>query len=64
MASYAQFMFAECTRQLGQINTAINEFRNVIDYFPDSVDAAAAQYSIGVCLNQDGDAEQAHDPDG
>ena len=26
-ASYAQLMFAECTRQLGQINTAINEFR-------------------------------------
>jgi len=59
VASYAQFMFAECTRQLGQVNTAINEFRNVIDYFPDSIDAAAAQYSIGVCLNQGGDAEQA-----
>lgn len=59
VASYAQFMFAECTRQLGQVNTAINEFRNVIDYFPDSVDAEAAQYSIGVCLNQGGDAEQA-----
>lgn len=59
VASYAQFMFAECTRQLGQVNTAINEFRNVIDYFPDSIDAAAAQYSIGVCQNQGGDAEQA-----
>ena len=59
VASYAQFMFAECTRQLGQVNTAINEFRTVIDYFPDSIDAAAAQYSIGVCLNQGGDAEQA-----
>src|SRR3954470_11400742 len=59
VASYAQLMFAECTRELGQINTAINEFRNVIDYFPDSIDAGKAQYSIGVCLTQSGDAEKA-----
>jgi len=58
-ASYAQFMFAECTRRLGKVNTAIDEFRNVIDYFPDSTDAGAAQYSIGVCLVQGGDAEKA-----
>ena len=58
-ASYAQLMFAECTRQLGQINTAINEFRNVIDYFPDAIDAGHAQYSIGVCQTQTGDAEEA-----
>ena len=59
VASYAQLMFAECTRKNGQVNTAIKEFRNVIDYFPDSIDAAAAQYSIGVCQAQGGDAEQA-----
>ena len=59
MASYAQLMFAECTRQLGQINTAIGEFRNVIDYFPDAIDAGSAQYSIGVCQTQTGDAEEA-----
>jgi tetratricopeptide (TPR) repeat protein len=59
VGSYAQLMFAECTRQLGQVNTAINEFRNVIDYFPDSIDAGTAQYSIGVCLTQSGDAEKA-----
>lgn len=59
IGSYAQLMFAECTRQLGQVTTAINEFRNVIDYFPDSIDAATAQYSIGVCLTQTGDAEKA-----
>ncbi len=59
VASYAQLMFGECTRQLGQVNTAINEFRNVIDYFPDSIDAGSAQYSIGVCQTQTGDAEEA-----
>ena len=59
VASYAQLMFAECTRQLGQVNTAIGEFRNVIDYFPDAIDAGSAQYSIGVCQTQTGDAEEA-----
>lgn len=59
VASYAQLMFAECTRQLGQVNTAINEFRNVIDYFPEAIDAGHAQYSIGVCQTQTGDAEEA-----
>jgi len=59
VASYAQLMFAECTRRNGQVNTAVNEFRNVIDYFPDTIDAGAAQYSIGVCQTQSGDAEQA-----
>ncbi len=58
-ASYAQFMVAECTRNLGKINTSIDEFRNVIDYFPDSIDAGAAQYSIGLALAQGGDAEKA-----
>ena len=58
-ASYAQLMFAECTRRLGKVNAAIDEFRNVIDYFPDSIDAGAAQYSIGVALVQGGDAEKA-----
>lgn len=59
VASYVQFMFAECTRRLGQVNAAINEFRNVIDYFPDSIDAGNAQYSIGVCQTQTGDVEHA-----
>lgn len=59
VASYAQLMFAECTRRLGQVNTAIGEFRNVIDYFPDAIDAGNAQYSIGVCQTQTGDAEEA-----
>ena len=59
VASYAQLMFAECTRQLGQVNGAINEFRNVIDYFPEAIDAGSAQYSIGVCQTQTGDAEEA-----
>src|SRR5829696_8730013 len=39
VGSYAQLMFAECTRRLGQVNTALNEFRSVLDYFPDSIDA-------------------------
>ena len=59
IASYAQLMFAECTRRLGQVNTAIGEFRNVLDYFPDSIDAGDAQYHIGVCQTQTGDAEEA-----
>ncbi|MEY4199494.1 MAG: hypothetical protein RLZZ265_1234 [Verrucomicrobiota bacterium] len=59
VASYAQLMFAECTRRLGQVNAAISEFRNVIDYFPDAIDAGSAQYSIGVCQTQTGDAEEA-----
>lgn len=57
--SYAQYMFAECTRRLGKINTAINEFRNVLDYFPDSADAGPAQYSIALCFTQTGDSEKA-----
>jgi TolA-binding protein len=59
MASYAQYMFAECTRRLGKIHTAVNEFRNVLDYFPDSADAGPAQYSIAVCFTQTGDSEKA-----
>ncbi len=59
VASYAQLMFAECTRRNGKINTAINEFRNVLDYFPDSPDAGPAQYSIALCLTQTGDSEKA-----
>lgn len=58
-ASYAQLMFAECTRRLGKVNAAIDEFRNVIDYFPDSIDAGAAQYSMGLAHAQGGDAEKA-----
>jgi TolA-binding protein len=59
MASYAQYMFAECTRRLGKIHTAVNEFRNVLDYFPDSADAGPAQYSIALCFTQTGDSEKA-----
>ena len=59
VASYAQLMFGECTRRLGQVNGAIGEFRSVIDYFPDSIDAGSAQYSIGVCQTQTGDTEEA-----
>lgn len=59
VASYAQLMFAECTRRTGKINTAINEFRNVLDYFPDSADAGPAQFSIALCLTQTGDSEKA-----
>ncbi len=59
VASYSQYMFAECTRKLGKINTAINEFRNVLDYFPDSPDSGPAQFSIGLCQTQTGDTEKA-----
>ncbi len=59
VASYAQLMFAECTRRTGKINTAVNEFRNVLDYFPDSPDAGPAQFSIALCLTQTGDSEKA-----
>lgn len=59
VSSYAQLMFAECTRRNGKINTAINEFRNVLDYFPDSPDAGPAQYSIALCHTQTGDSEKA-----
>jgi len=59
IAGYAQFMFADCTRRLGQLNTAIKEFRNVIDYFPDTLDAGNAQFSIGLCQTQTGDIERA-----
>ena len=46
--------------ELGKsLGKAINEFRNVIDYFPDAIDAGHAQYSIGVCQTQTGDAEEA-----
>lgn len=59
VASYAQYMFAECTRRLGKIHTAIGEFRNVLDYFPDSADAGPAQYAIALCHTQTGDSEKA-----
>lgn len=59
IASYAQYMLAECTRRLGKIHTAIGEFRNVLDYFPDSVDAGPAQYAIALCHTQTGDVEKA-----
>lgn len=59
VSSYAQLMFAECTRRNGKVNTAINEFRNVLDYFPDSPDAGPAQYSIALCHTQTGDSEKA-----
>jgi TolA-binding protein len=59
IAGYAQFMFADCTRRLGQLNTAIKEFRNVLDYFPDTLDAGNAQFSIGLCQTQTGDIERA-----
>jgi TolA-binding protein len=59
VSSYAQYMFAECTRRLGKIHTAIGEFRNVLDYFPDSADAGPAQYAIALCHTQTGDSEKA-----
>jgi TolA-binding protein len=59
VASYAQYMFAECTRRLGKIHTAVGEFRNVLDYFPDSADAGPAQYAIALCHTQTGDSEKA-----
>lgn len=61
VCSYVQLMYAECIRQTGLVNDAISEFRNVIDYFKDTIDAGAAQYSIGVCQTQSGDVEKAVD---
>jgi len=58
-ASYALLMFAECTRQLGQVNGAAKEFRDVMDYYPDSPEAVDALYSVGVCYTQSGDADAA-----
>ena len=58
-SSYALLMFAECTRQLGQVNTAAKEFRDVMDYYPDSPEAVDALYSVGVCHTQSGDADAA-----
>lgn len=58
-ASYALLMFAECTRQLGQVNSAAKEFRDVMDYYPDSPEAIDALYSVGVCFTQSGDADAA-----
>ena len=59
VASYAQYMVAECTRKNGQVNNAINEFKTVIDYFPESIDATNAQFSIGLCQTQTGNQERA-----
>ncbi|GDY19141.1 hypothetical protein LBMAG56_04860 [Verrucomicrobiota bacterium] len=56
-ASYALLKSAECTRQLGQVNTAAKEFRDVMDYYPDSPEAIEALYSVGVCFTQSGDAD-------
>lgn len=56
-ASYALLKSAECTRQLGQVNTAAKEFRDVMDYYPDSPEAIEALYSVGICFTQSGDAD-------
>ena len=47
-ASFAQLKWSLCLNQLRKQNTAIKEgFQSVIDYWPDSVDAAKASYLIG-----------------
>ena len=47
-ASFAQLKWSLCLNQLRKQNTAIKEgFQSVIDYWPDSSDAAKASYLIG-----------------
>ncbi|HEV7404156.1 MAG TPA: tetratricopeptide repeat protein [Chthoniobacteraceae bacterium] len=59
VAAYAQLRFGECARQLHEWHGAISAFRDVIDYFPESVDAGRAQYLIGVCQQASGEEAQA-----
>jgi len=47
-ASYAQLRWALCQVHLRKANTAIKDgFQTVLDYWPDSADAAKARYHIG-----------------
>lgn len=47
-APYSQFKWSLCLTHLRRQNTAIKEgFQSVIDYWPDSADAAKASYLIG-----------------
>ena len=47
-ASFAQLKWSLCLNELRKQNTAIKEgFQSVIDYWPDSADAAKASYLIG-----------------
>lgn len=47
-ASFAQLKWSLCLNQLRKQNTAIKEgFQSVVDYWPNSVDAAKASYLIG-----------------
>ncbi|MEE2844359.1 MAG: tetratricopeptide repeat protein [Planctomycetota bacterium] len=47
-ASFAQLKWSLCLNQLRKQNTAIKEgFQSVIDYWPESTDAAKASYLIG-----------------
>ena len=47
-ASFAQLKWSLCLNQLRKQNTAIKEgFQSVIDYWPESADAAKASYLIG-----------------
>jgi tetratricopeptide (TPR) repeat protein len=59
-APYAQLMWSVCQSNLKNKHTAIKEgFQSVIDYWPDSPDAVAAAYYIGLTYKQIGEVRKA-----
>ena len=63
-ASFAQLKWGFCLNQLRKQNTAIKEgFQSVIDYWPESADAAKASFLIGktyVAIGRVPDAKKAY----
>lgn len=59
-ASYAQFKWSLCQREMRKMNTAISEgFRSVIDYWPDSPEAMKSAYLIAETYENMGDIRKA-----
>lgn len=59
-ASHTQLKWSLCLRNLRKANTAISEgFQSVIDYWPESPDAAAAAYYIAETLADMGETRKA-----
>jgi tetratricopeptide (TPR) repeat protein len=57
---FAQLKWAICQIHLKKINTAISDgFQTVIDYWPDSPEAASAAFYIGRCYKETGEVKKA-----
>lgn len=59
-APYAQIMWSHCLVRLRRVNTAIRDgYQSVVDYWPDSPEAALAAYLIGSSYKDIGEVKNA-----